>query len=120
MHAQELLQLQASLSRNQLSEEAEAQTWEIKEAIKEWVSGDLIGSMQTLDDAFSIAQELENSEVNSVFKLLAQMFIPSDERLKFLNLELDKHQNKLILFNKEFGDKAWRQQIPIQRTSHEV
>ena len=72
-----------------------------------------IASIKNLDDAYDLAHELEFSEVNAIFKLMAATFIHSQERKQFIISEIGKHQQKLVDFTRNFGDRDWRKKITI-------
>jgi len=68
-----------------------------------------------LDDAYELAHELEFSEINSIFELLAAEPVPSDNQEKLIHSIIVKHQQKILDFSHNFGDKEWRQGISRQR-----
>ena len=68
-------------------------------------------TVRTLDDAYEIAHEIEFSEINPIFKLLACSFIQKETRKKTLIAQLSNHQNKLSKFTNTFGDKNFRKEI---------
>jgi hypothetical protein len=68
-----------------------------------------------LNDAYELAHELENSEVNSIFKFLTSELIPSDKQEEFIFSTIKQHQQKLLDFDRNFGDSEWRKGIKIQR-----
>ncbi len=70
---------------------------------------------ETLDDAYELAHEVEFSEINVAFKLLATKFTPTHVRRQFLSMEIKQHQQKLTEFSQRFGNKAWRKQIVAQQ-----
>lgn len=70
-----------------------------------------IASIKNLDDAYELAHELEFSEVNTIFKLMTAEFIHSQERIQFIVSEITKHQQKLVDFTRNFGDRGWRKEI---------
>jgi len=72
-----------------------------------------IASIKNLDDAYEIAHELEFSEMNAIFKLMATEFIHSQEREHFIVSIITEHQQKLVDFTHNFGDKCWRKEIII-------
>ncbi len=68
-------------------------------------------TVRTLDDAYEMAHEIEFSEINPIFKLLACSFIQKETRKKTLIAQLSNHQNKLSKFTNTFGDKNFRKEI---------
>ena len=77
----------------------------------------LTRSIKNLDDAFELAHELEFSELNAIFKLLATEFVPSEERKQFLVSGVTKHQQKLKDFGHTFGDRDWRKAISVHTSA---
>jgi hypothetical protein len=77
---------------------------------------DLIGPIETLDDAYELAHGLEFSEVNTIFAFLAGEYVPSEHRKEFVRVEITRHLEKLTHFGENFGEKDWRIGIKV-RTS---
>jgi rubrerythrin len=74
-----------------------------------------IASIVNLDDAYELAHELEFSEVNAIFTLLTTKFFSSEECQEFIVSQITKHQQKLIDFTRNFGDRDWRKEITVKR-----
>jgi rubrerythrin len=70
--------------------------------------------IENLDDAYELANDIESSEVNNLFSLLAHKFISSEERKKFLLSEINEHQQKIMDFPKNFGDRILRREIKAE------
>ncbi|MFC1634718.1 ferritin family protein [Planctomycetota bacterium] len=68
-------------------------------------------AIETLDDAYEIAHELEFSELNYIFKCVAGDFMTQEEGEQFVVSGIDEHQKKLVDFKENFGDRNWRRQI---------
>ena len=113
-HAGVLEQIQSSMLTEQLIAPADRR---LLNSIAETISllnKVSLETIDTLDNAYEIAHELESSEVNFVFKCLASDFITNEDRKQIVFLEVEKHQQKLMDFNENFGDRAWRKQIFVQ------
>ena len=87
--------------------------------LKQKVSGvqrtfDGMQVIHTLEDAYETAHEVEYSEVNALFVLLAQRFIVQEDRKKIYLAEIREHMAKLNKFTKLFGDSRWRKDINIK------
>ena len=72
-----------------------------------------IENIKTLEDAYSLATELENTETNTIFEFILTNF--SDEELAksrgFIRVQLDNHINKLTThFPAEFMSVGARQE----------
>jgi hypothetical protein len=73
-----------------------------------------LDQINTLDDAYEAAHELEFSEINSVFKILATEYISEKTRRQATISQLGDHIEKLMTFNDNFGEKTWRKGIIAQ------
>ncbi len=113
-HATTLQDVKKLLTPQQLLTHSDKKMWDNIASIQRLLSKDLVGAIKTLDDAYELAHELEFSEVNAIFKFLAAGFIPSDERKKHVVSEIKQHQQKLLDFSRNFGDRNWRKGINIQ------
>ena len=56
----------------------------------------------TLDDAYELAHQLEMSEVNTLFKMLLNDYLPDKEGHKFILSEVTEHIERLMRFGKEY------------------
>ncbi len=56
----------------------------------------------TLDDAYELAQQLETSEINALFKMLVIDYLPDEEGHKMIVSEIREHIEKLMRFGKEY------------------
>ena len=75
---------------------------------------DVTGPVKTLDDAFNIASELEDSEVNAAFRSLTKEFILKEEYRRALLDVVEVHLARLTYFSKNYGDAKWRKSIKAQ------
>lgn len=112
-HANTLQDVRQSLTSEQLLSPCDKEMWEKVVRIQRVLSVDLTASIKSLNDAYELAHELELSEVNVIFKLLATEFVPSEERKQFVVSEITQHQQKLVDFSRNFGDRDWRKGISI-------
>jgi rubrerythrin len=62
----------------------------------------------TLDDAYELAHQLEMSEVNTLFKILVNDYLPNEERHKFILSDVKEHIDKLMKFGKEYTQSQKR------------
>jgi len=110
-HARELENIFNSLPPDKLLVPADQPVlWKAKEVSKFSVE-DNLDSIKTLEDAYQIANEFENSEINTVFAFLTRKFISSAERKRFVLSELKYHLAKLMGFPQSFGDAEWRKSV---------
>jgi rubrerythrin len=62
----------------------------------------------TLDDAYELAHQLEMSEVNTLFKILANDYLPDEEGHKFILSDVKEHIVRLMKFGKEYTQSQKR------------
>lgn len=110
-HAKGLEEVFESLTDEQRSEPADSRLIRELRRILALRSEDVAGPVETLDDAFNIANELEDSEVNAAFRSLTKEFIPKEEYRKALLDTLEVHLARLTYFSENYGDSAWRKSI---------
>ena len=68
--------------------------------------------IETLDDAYEAAHELESSEINTVFRLLTLSLFGDSARRDMLAAQLDEHVGKLDEFGR-LHDKAYRSGVQV-------
>jgi rubrerythrin len=113
-HANTLRDVCELLTSEQLASPCDIEISERVAAAQRMVREDSPASVKNLDDAYEVAHELEFSEVNAVFKLLATAFVPSEERRQFVVEQITQHQQKLVDFGRGFGDRGSRKAIAIR------
>lgn len=64
--------------------------------------------IQTLDDAYELAHQLEMSEVNTLFKILVNDYLPDEEGHKFILSDVKEHIDRLMKFGKEYTQSEKR------------
>jgi rubrerythrin len=64
--------------------------------------------IQTLDDAYELAHQLETSEINKVFKMLVNHYMPDKEGHKFILSDVKEHIEMLVKFGKEYTQSQRR------------
>jgi rubrerythrin len=110
-HARHLEEIFDSLTQEQLRGKADPELLRELRAIRGLKLEDVTGPVKTLDDAYEIANNLENSEVNAAFRFLMNEFISAETRKKAVMNTLEIHLARLINFSKNYGDSSWRQSI---------
>jgi rubrerythrin len=110
-HAKWLSEIKESLSEEVLSSSPDydiiLKVHNINKSLEEYSAK----KIENLDDAYELANEIESSEVNNLFSLLAHKFIPSEEKRRILLSEITEHQMKIMDFPKNFGDRILRREI---------
>lgn len=68
-------------------------------------------SVETLNDAYLLAHDLENSEVITVFKFIRERYVPPVKREEFTLSQLDVHLERIMNFPASFGDFEERERV---------
>lgn len=114
-HATSLTAVRDMVDPAKLLTQCDHELWDNVAQVQRMLDRDLVGPINLLNDAYELAHDLEFSEVNAIFKLLAAEFVPSDARTQFVTSEIAQHQAKLSDFSENFGDRNWRMGIDAQR-----
>lgn len=109
-HAEWLAEIKESLSEEQLLSPPNYELILKTENVKFLLNRNSAKAIENLDEAYEIAHEIESSEVNNLFRLLTSKFISSEDRKKILLSEINEHQQKIMDFSKNFGDKVLRKE----------
>ncbi len=111
-HAGWLEQLADGLDEAQLAAPADASMLRDAQKILSFSLEQTLSQIETLEDAYRLATEMENGETNAIFAFLTEHLAPSDRLRTFLRGQLSDHLNKLLVdFPLEFQSAARRQQI---------
>jgi rubrerythrin len=116
-HAYTLKKAQTALTDEQLKAPADQKLLSMIKNMISFLHTVSQRAIETLDDAYEIAHELEFSELNYVFKCVAGDFMKQEEGEQFVLSEIDEHHKKLVDFPENFGDRIWRKQIPARSTT---
>ncbi|MBN1933117.1 MAG: hypothetical protein JW934_00555 [Anaerolineae bacterium] len=116
MHAEWLEQLADGLDEDQLAAAADATILKDAQKTLSFSLEQTLSTIETLEDAYQLASEMENGETNAVFAFLTEHLAPSDRLRTFLRGQLSDHLNKLLVdFPLEFQSATLRQQIKAGR-----
>ncbi|MBN1803659.1 MAG: hypothetical protein JW837_00270 [Sedimentisphaerales bacterium] len=118
-HAGVLLNIQKSLTDKQLADAAEPELLEKIEKVLVFLGNISPDSIETLDDACELAHELEFSEINTVFKVLASEFVSNETRRQATLSQLGHHIGKLMHFTDDIGDRDHRKEIAVKHPVHQ-
>ncbi|MGC9397295.1 MAG: hypothetical protein ACP5J4_20815 [Anaerolineae bacterium] len=108
-HARWLARLQGNLSVEQLAARADPVMLENARHAANVSVEALLDDVHTLEDAYELVNDLENSEINAVFEFLISSFPTDTDVLSFLRTQLMEHINRLITaFPERFRDPGAR------------
>jgi rubrerythrin len=114
-HAKWLIEMKESLPEEVLSSSPDydliLKVHSIKKSLGEYSEK----KINSLDDAYELANDIESSEVNNLFRLFTHKFISSEDKKNFILSEINDHQLKTMNFPKNFGDKILRKEIKAER-----
>ncbi|MGD8795012.1 MAG: response regulator [Anaerolineae bacterium] len=113
-HAAELRKLCNSLPAGQLLAPVAPSLVSRAEKGLELAQEDYLSQIETLDDAFQIAQVLESSEINALFELLMSRYLEEQDKNEIIVSQLRNHTTKLLQFEQEFGNAEVRNKVLAQ------
>jgi rubrerythrin len=101
LHARELQEIRNTLTDERLSRPADPSVVAKARSELERFSRKLaLTPVETLDDAYEIAYELESSEINAVLQAIISEFVSSEVRTNFVLSLIREHVSKLEDFSK--------------------
>ncbi len=110
-HLAQLRSIREALTREQLAQPADEGTLARAQAVVVAPFEHRLAAVKTLDEAYELAHELEHAEVNRIFAVLANAFIPRAERRAFYLANLKEHAGRLADFASRHGGAEWRRGI---------
>lgn len=97
-HARWLARLRGGLSTEELSALADPSMYEAARRLLKSFVGNRLAGVTDLEDAYQLAHELENSEINTIFEFLIVHFSTDETTQNFLRSHLKDHIGKLMLW----------------------
>lgn len=117
-HIRFLRNLRAGLSEVELNRPVDDLLIKSAQQELERISSMPLDESRTLEDAYSLAMELENQETNAIFEFLAVNCSPKEETGQFLRQQLHQHINKLTTsFPAPYQSKLKRQSVLVAKTA---
>jgi len=110
-HANILNQIQKNLSMDILLAPADHLILYKARANMKFTVDSMLSSVQNLDDAYELAHDLEFSEADAVFCLLATHFIDQQDKKNFILAQINEHQYRIEHSPEIFRTKSWRSSI---------
>ncbi len=115
-HAEILREARRALSSDKLSTPLDDEELEIVRHAGALLKRTRYEEFVTLDDAYAAARELENSEINLVFRMLTEKSFAGLDRQGLILAAMDEHMERLDQFGQQFN-VAFRRLIPITRAA---
>lgn len=115
-HARQLTEIRNLLTGQQLKSPADPAVMDkLAEEVSTFSPKFDLNEIESLDDAYEIAYDLEYSEVNAVFKAIVSEYVPSGERVRFVLQQNMEHVSRLEAFSKSVAGPDERQSIMAVR-----
>jgi rubrerythrin len=99
MHELELEKTRSGLAEEQLDQPGEPELVHKAKYLQDCSVQKTLLSIHSLNDAIEVAQNLENSEVNQLFRLLATKSINNEIRKQFVDKVISQHLARLREFS---------------------
>jgi rubrerythrin len=117
VHARWLTNLRDKLTPEQLAAPADADMLKMANRVLGLSMDELLTKVQTMDDAYELVNELENSETNAICEFLIDNFAANERAQAFLRSQLKGHVTRLMTdLPAQFRGKSNRQSIQVSLT----
>ena len=112
-HVELWQEVRGKLSETEFSRDADPDLLQDLLRVERLLEPDLTSRIGTLNDAYELAHQIEDSELNALFRLLVVEPVKEPQRKAFLLAQLDGHLERLMSLGRDFGQKA---RMSIART----
>lgn len=116
LHIEKLLALRDALSPEKLRQRVDPKDLKAMKEIRMTFPDEILKRIETLDDFFELAHEMESSEINALFQSLLKEYSPSPRETRAFLFLHDAHQENLMALSKEFNlteRRKIRTQMPL-------
>lgn len=103
-HAHKLREIRAATSPEQLAAPADPNVLIQARHIGHFSVEKALASIHDLEAAFNLVNDLENSEINTIFEFLITTFNHDATAVSFVLSQLRQHLNRFMEFPNQFGD----------------
>jgi rubrerythrin len=110
-HLRGMTYLRNAMPPEKLSERAPADAMRIAHSFLKFTARDAVASVETLDDAYRLAVNLEFSELNKLHELLLETFGQDTAEAERALGGLKGHLQRVTNFPQDFGDSVIRRTI---------
>lgn len=118
-HIEALKTLFDALSPAERQAEAEPEAFWKAEELAGFSVEESLRSIETLEEAYQLAHDLEYSEVNTVFEFILMTYWDDQRRRQFARSQLREHVGKLANPPGKMGNSYWRQSVTARHGSPE-
>jgi rubrerythrin len=101
-HSQVLKDFLKEIPREKLLAAMGNEHWNSVIRVEGLINEATTSKIQTLDDAYELAHQLETSEINKLFNMLVNEYLPDEEGHKFILSDVKEHIEMLMKFGKEY------------------
>ncbi len=113
-HENRLVEWRASLNAERLSQRADARMLQAGRLLLGTSVDELLAEVRNLDDAYETAHDLENSEINAIFRFFMQEFAQDPRVIAILTQDLDVHTERLMTeFPASYATRAQCVGVPV-------
>jgi hypothetical protein len=95
-HADLLEEVYAALSLEQREVPVDPDIMQKARALERYLPEDVLARAMTLKEAYWLAHDLENSEINALFDFILNAFIDDEAKQRFALMQLQNHVSKLV------------------------
>lgn len=115
-HARWLCEIRDAAPQADLAAPADPAMIEDLRRVSDLRVDNLLAPVRTLEDAYLLVVDLENSETNAVFEFLVDRFAQDTAAHTFLRAQLNDHISRLMdEFAAQVGDASVRRSVQVQR-----
>jgi rubrerythrin len=108
-HENRLTEWRTTVSAERLARPADAKILRMGERLLGTSVDELLAEVQTLDDAYETAHDLESCEINTIFRFLIKEFAQDPRVITALMQDLDVHAERLMTgFPTRYATRAAR------------
>ncbi len=114
-HARQLEQIRDNLTPEQLSALANPEMLDNSRRVSHFPVQETLANITNLEEAYQIASELENAEINAVFEFMMVRFMEDEETRAFVLSQLQDHISQFIDVTDKFGGPQERRLISVAK-----
>jgi hypothetical protein len=115
-HANWMRNLRSRVGSATLESPADSDVWEMAVRTSSVVPDEVLAGIDTLQDAYELANEIEHGETNAIFDFLVSNFSEDEKTVMFVRNQLREHVGYLMNnFPQEYHDVVFRRKVKAVR-----